>query len=1132
MSDQVLTSTANCAGYTCLAFARDGSRIYTGGSDSLVRIWKTDLGTDEEPDLSVDAAEGITTLAVGKDIWLSGSADNLVRQYAKGETQDPITITSAKAVPIRCVAVDPKSQRVAVTSDEMEVKVISLEDTTDMKVLSGHRKAVRRVTWHPSGSLMTTCGADGRIIVWNMSGDEPKEEKVIEGVIPEVSDPESPEFSHDCSAIWHTSGLHFFVATKGHEIVTISRNTWTKASTYSDDAATGAITSLAMSRNGLYLASATKGGIFIWSTQNRRMLFRFNGALNAMVTQLAFSPSQNMLAWTDVDGVLTRWPNPIPATAPDPVTITNASASATVPVKRAATPTLFDKDEDAKINADVDLDDDMGIDLDNDDWILDDLGDGMIDDEKKWSGKDGIREMVSVTKAQPAFQPGSTPMENKKRYLAYNMVGVIEVTDQDTHHIVNVEFHDRSARKSYHFTDHFKYDLASLGERGALYACQPENDHPAHVMYKPYGLWASQGEWTYELPKGTKVLGIAAGGPPPTKSLRMQSDADIQGNGNAVIATSDGELIFLTGGGVERCCLSLQGDYVSMVAGPEWVFIVHRDGSTTMDGSQNLTGRLIKFDDYCLLQKDTLPIAKGQTLKWIGISEEGAPVIYDSSGVLNALPRFRLPFAATWTRVLNTNALARREGKQESYWPVGVSGETFMCLILKGRQEHPEFPRPLIQELPLQLPFKRTETKDGQLEEHLARETMLLDIIRDGLGDELGTDEIARRELALDKEIIQLIQSACKADKLARAIDLVKLLHHTASFEMAIKVAQFYHLLGLREKIEALRDDREDGDDRLEKAREKRRDRERDFVPVAPPRQLAFTESSSSSMPKPFSDFRPPPMIHRPGLERAGPSGTNASTIPTAAKSTQQSIATSESTSSWDLDDSQFQDEEYVANPTPDGKRKRSEEREVTINTGAAESKRRAVGSEAAPQARANPFARKPGADTNARPNPFSSRPADTLMNQKSLHKSESFFTKVDAAEADKSKRPLKGKAKEKKESGGRQTTLFGLPPPAPPSISTTSSSDKKTPGPGRPKKKQPTPAPSVAEETQQSTVIDSQATEIIDTGDSQATEMDVNMGDETQRTEVVDGNEDEPIEWPESPAAGESGLPEVEVGA
>lgn len=58
------------------------------------------------------------------------------------------------------------------------------------------------------------------------------------------------------------------------EIVAISRPNWDKSFSLSDPNATGATTALALSVNGVYLASACKEGIFIWSTQTKHVLWR------------------------------------------------------------------------------------------------------------------------------------------------------------------------------------------------------------------------------------------------------------------------------------------------------------------------------------------------------------------------------------------------------------------------------------------------------------------------------------------------------------------------------------------------------------------------------------------------------------------------------------------------------------------------------------------------------------------------------------------------------------------------------------------------------------------------------------------------------------------------------------------
>jgi chromosome transmission fidelity protein 4 len=112
------------------------------------------------------------------------------------------------------------------------------------------------------------------------------------------------------------------------------------------------------------------------------MVFRFPNATTEFVTQIAFSPTRNLLAWTDFAGSLYRWSDPIPSSAPSPVASVSTSAL-TRPIRRGPTPTLFDDDAIAhksnpQANEDIDL---RGADdFENENWILDDVGDGMVDD--------------------------------------------------------------------------------------------------------------------------------------------------------------------------------------------------------------------------------------------------------------------------------------------------------------------------------------------------------------------------------------------------------------------------------------------------------------------------------------------------------------------------------------------------------------------------------------------------------------------------------------------------------------------------------------------------------------------------------------------------------------------------------
>jgi len=168
------------------------------------------------------------------------------------------------------------------------------------------------------------------------------------------------------------------------------------------------------------------------------------GNPGSTITRLQFSPRDNLVAWTDSDGVFSQWMKPISDDFPDPVKVSGATTSAaTIPVQHKPGLELFAEDTSAEAGKGAEDDIDLDDVILEDGWIVDDM-DGAHKAEVPESKRDPfVKEMgkvvsslnafgidltllpVSITKAQPPFQPGSTPFLNKKRYLGLALFSLI-----------------------------------------------------------------------------------------------------------------------------------------------------------------------------------------------------------------------------------------------------------------------------------------------------------------------------------------------------------------------------------------------------------------------------------------------------------------------------------------------------------------------------------------------------------------------------------------------------------------------------------------------------------------------------------------------------------------------------------
>lgn len=260
-------------------------------------------------------------------------------------------------------------------------------------------------------------------------------------------------------------------------------------------------------------------------------------------------------------------------------------------------------------------------------------------------------------------------------------------------------------------------------------------------------------------------------------------------------------------------CVSWRDYVLTMGNGP-----VGGDGMTKLC----YTIENVKRDEVCQ-SEDFVALPLDAKVNTVFFSDTGDPCIYDSTGVLLILEHWRTPGQSRWVPLLDTKLLDRLQDgrKQETYWPVAVAQGKFHCIILKGGDQYPYFPKPLLSEFDFKIPcsssLPRDDDTDGvlvandrpKLEESYLRSSLMLNLLEDLLSvTNASIDqrlELSQREVEVDKALLQLLNIECQEgeERGMKALEIVSLMkdRNGKMIEAAGKVAGRYGRNVLQQKI-------------------------------------------------------------------------------------------------------------------------------------------------------------------------------------------------------------------------------------------------------------------------------------------------------------------------------------------
>ena len=423
---------------------------------------------------------------------------------------------------------------------------------------------------------------------------------------------------------------------------------------------------------------------------------------------------------------------------------------------------------------------------------------------------------------QEVLHSSATPAKNGRRFLLWNMTGMVLSRDETVYSAIEVEFNSTDKHRTVRLTDHYGFSMAALDDTAVMFASRSGHGNPSTIVYRPLASWAPNSEWQVQLDKGEETLAIALG------------------HKFAAIATSHRYLRILSHTGAQRSTICIAGPLVALAAhGGVCAVVTHlgRAAGSTDQSMQLSLYDLRETSRPVRMAAAPVPLSEGATLRWLGFSESGVLSSVDSAGLVRSCLR---SYNFEWVPVLDTNTI--KKSKSEHHWVVGLTDKDLLAVLCKAddpAEAYPAtLPRPLVTNLALQMPLACTEPAEPAIERERLLGSLMLNEYRASAADN-GTDQddvvqeaMVRGFTKLDASILKLMASACKHERNARALDLALELKLPKSLQGALKLANHYKLGPLADRISKLMEARfADGDEEMDAA-------DVEEAPAAPPRML------------------------------------------------------------------------------------------------------------------------------------------------------------------------------------------------------------------------------------------------------------------------------------------------------